>query len=162
MTITIPTTIPIQNIPYVHKDYEEINHCINNLNDLIWNVSKGVNSWCTREDKFGFFISGLDISDNILSVFRIDGNLMNRDYALTFFDTSKSYYEVRTTKHLGYLELKIWNDPSISYVFTETKDSRDKNTDKEIEAAQFITQLCDMVRVVKAALPYSKKDNEII
>ena len=48
-----------------------------------------------------------------------------------------------------------------TYIFTHEKEVSDINTSEEIGAAQFITQLCNMVRVVKAALPYSKKDNTV-
>jgi len=77
MTIILPTAIPIQKIPYVHKDYPEINHCINNLNDVIWNVAKGSRIWKHKEDKFAFFPIS-DISDNVVFINKIDGNILGQ------------------------------------------------------------------------------------
>ena len=152
--------IRIQKIPHVHPDYVHINHAINNLNEVIWEIAKGRNSWQDREDSYGFFLTS-DISDNVVSVVQISGNVLRTLYQLRFFDDSKSQFQVRTNRHRGYFELKLSN---VEYVFTETKDGRDLNTDQEVECARFITQLCNMIRVVNCAPPYphkwKKKNNE--
>lgn len=149
-------------IPHVHPDYVQINHCINNLNEIIWEIAKGRNVCRVTGDTFAFLITGVDISDNVVSVVRIEGNLQGKQYTLTFSDTSTSYDSFTRNKSRGYLELRVYNDVK-QYIFTDTKDSRDFNTDQEGECAAFITQLCNRVRVVKVAPPYShkwKKNNE--
>lgn len=149
------TTIERVLIPHVHSDYVLMNHAINNLNEVIWEIAKGRNVWRYKEERIEFTLTS-DIADNLLSISRVDGNVLGKDYTLAFFDGSKSYDEVNRSKTRGYLELKLWDDPSI-FIFTETKDGRDLNTDKEKDAASFITQLCNMVRVVKCAPPYPNK-----
>jgi hypothetical protein len=150
--------IRLQQIPYVHSGYVEINHCINNLNEVIWEIAKGRDVSRYKEDKFAFLLVP-DIADNLLSIRDIAGNVLGSDYTLSFSDSSKSYDERARNKNKGYLELKLWDNPSI-FIFTETKDDRDLNVGKELECARFITQLCNMVRVVKCAPPYPHKWKE--
>lgn len=168
--MTLPIQINVKHIGHVFSIHPRINQAIDELNLLIWNTLQGEDSWYRLGDNPYSFYVAYWAWDKTLRVRGIHGTFKDQEYEIKFVGENHFEFALPARKYVfsddpAYGSFNISPDSSLftgSGYFQElavydtkwaesNKDfSRNikwlMTDEKQLEAATFILELCEVIR----------------
>lgn len=172
--MTLPNQIKVEHIGHVLDIYSQLNQAIDELNSLIWDTLQGNDSWYRLGDNQYTFYVTYWVWDKTLQVRSVHGTFKGQEYKIRFiggnhfelvlpvrkyvFSANPVYGSFKTSPDSslfagsGYFqELAVYDTK-----WAESDNDFSRNTkwlmtaEKELEAANFVLELCETIRQRKA------------
>ena len=167
--MTLPTQIDVKHIAHIFHAYSKINQAIDELNSLIWDTLQGNDSWYIGNNPYAFYVT-YSVWNKTLKIRSVHGTFKEQKYEISFigsnhfelvlpirkyvFSGNPIYGSFSTDRDFGLITGSAYYQNLAMYdtKWAESNEDFSRNTkwlmnsEKELEAATFVLELCETIR----------------
>ena len=168
--MTLPSQIKVKHISHVLDTHSKVNQAIDALNSLIWDTLQGEDSWYKLGDNpYAFYVTYW-VWNKTLEIKSVHGTFKEQKYKISFigrnyfelvlpirkyvFSGNPVYGSFSTDRDFGLITGSAYYQNLATYdtKWAESDEDFSRNTkwlmnsEKELEAATFVLELCKTIR----------------